>query len=419
MAIDTQPGEGSLYRLDTDGRVSRMDTGFHVSNGLGWSPDNRRFYFTDSGPKRIYVYDFDLEGGAVENRRTFVQVPDGVGVPDGLAVDAEGFVWSAHWDGWCVTRYDPDGKVDRVINLPVPRPTSCAFGGPDLTTLYITSARIRLSAGQLAEAPLSGSVFALQSGIRGLARNALRGLRGAPMANLMLRNVRKTFNKTKVLHGIDLDVADGEFVVFVGPSGCGKSTLLRLICGLDDVTDGTIAIDGEIVNDVPPARRGIAMVFQSYALYPHMSVAQNMGYSLRLAGTPKADIARRVNAAAETLRLTPLLERKPRQLSGGQRQRVAIGRAIVREPRIFLFDEPLSNLDAALRVDMRTEIARLKGASRHHDDLRDPRSDRGDDARRQDRGDECWPRGAGGIAARSLPRARKPLRRRPSSARRA
>jgi sugar lactone lactonase YvrE len=168
MAIDTQPGEGSLYRLDTDGRVSRMDTGFHVSNGLGWSPDNRRFYFTDSGPKRIYVYDFDLEGGAVENRRTFVQVPDGVGVPDGLAVDAEGFVWSAHWDGWCVTRYDPDGKVDRVINLPVPRPTSCAFGGPDLTTLYITSARIRLSAGQLAEAPLSGSVFALQSGIRGL-----------------------------------------------------------------------------------------------------------------------------------------------------------------------------------------------------------------------------------------------------------
>jgi multiple sugar transport system ATP-binding protein len=180
------------------------------------------------------------------------------------------------------------------------------------------------------------------------------------MANLMLRNVRKTFNKTKVLHGIDLDVADGEFVVFVGPSGCGKSTLLRLICGLDDATDGTIAIDGEIVNDVPPARRGIAMVFQSYALYPHMSVAQNMGYSLRLAGTPKADIAQRVNAAAETLRLTPLLDRKPRQLSGGQRQRVAIGRAIVREPRIFLFDEPLSNLDAALRVDMRTEIARLK-----------------------------------------------------------
>jgi multiple sugar transport system ATP-binding protein len=176
----------------------------------------------------------------------------------------------------------------------------------------------------------------------------------------MLRGVRKIFNKTEVLHGIDLDVGNGEFVVFVGPSGCGKSTLLRLICGLDDVTAGTIAIDGEIVNDVPPARRGIAMVFQSYALYPHMSVAQNMGYSLRLAGTPKVEIARRVNAAAEILRLAPLLERKPRQLSGGQRQRVAIGRAIVREPRIFLFDEPLSNLDAALRVDMRTEIARLK-----------------------------------------------------------
>ncbi len=180
------------------------------------------------------------------------------------------------------------------------------------------------------------------------------------MANLRLRNVRKSFNKFEVLHGIDLDVAEGEFVAFVGPSGCGKSTLLRLVCGLDEVTDGTIAIDDEIVNDVPPARRGLAMVFQSYALYPHMSVAQNMGYALRLAGTDKAEIARRVGAAAEILRLTPLLDRKPRQLSGGQRQRVAIGRAIVREPRIFLFDEPLSNLDAALRVDMRTEIARLK-----------------------------------------------------------
>ena len=180
------------------------------------------------------------------------------------------------------------------------------------------------------------------------------------MAQLALRGVTKNFDKTQVLHGIDLDVADGAFVVFVGPSGCGKSTLLRLICGLDDATAGTIAIDGDIVNDVPPAKRGIAMVFQSYALYPHMSVARNMGYALRLAGTPQAEIDKRVNAAAEILRLTPLLERKPRQLSGGQRQRVAIGRAIVREPRVFLFDEPLSNLDAALRVDMRAELAALK-----------------------------------------------------------
>lgn len=180
------------------------------------------------------------------------------------------------------------------------------------------------------------------------------------MAKLTLRDIRKSFNKTEVLHGIDLDVAEGEFVAFVGPSGCGKSTLLRLICGLDDVTAGTIAIDDEIVSDVPPARRGIAMVFQSYALYPHMTVAQNMGYALRLAGTDKAEIEKRVSKAAEILRLAPLLDRKPRQLSGGQRQRVAIGRAIVREPRIFLFDEPLSNLDASLRVDMRTEIARLK-----------------------------------------------------------
>jgi len=180
------------------------------------------------------------------------------------------------------------------------------------------------------------------------------------MARLQLTGIKKSFGPAKVLHGIDLEIGDGEFTVFVGPSGCGKSTLLRLICGLDEIDEGTLAIDGEIVNDVPPAKRGIAMVFQSYALYPHMSVAQNMGYALRLADTPRAEIDKRVAAAAEILRLTPLLDRKPRQLSGGQRQRVAIGRAIVREPRIFLFDEPLSNLDASLRVDMRAEIAALK-----------------------------------------------------------
>jgi ABC-type sugar transport system ATPase subunit len=180
------------------------------------------------------------------------------------------------------------------------------------------------------------------------------------MARIELDAVRKSFGDTKVLHDIHLSIRDGEFVVFVGPSGCGKSTLLRLICGLDDLTSGSLAIDGEIVNDVPPAKRGIAMVFQSYALYPHMTVAENMGYALRLAGTPRAEIDRRVTAAATVLRLDQLLQRKPRQLSGGQRQRVAIGRAIVREPRVFLFDEPLSNLDAALRVDMRAEIAALK-----------------------------------------------------------
>ena len=180
------------------------------------------------------------------------------------------------------------------------------------------------------------------------------------MAAVLLRGVAKSFAGAAVLHGIDLDVPDGEFVVFVGPSGCGKSTLLRLICGLDEVTSGTIAIDGEIVNDVPPAKRGIAMVFQSYALYPHMTVAQNMGYALRLAGTDRREVERRVGEAAAVLRLDALLNRKPRQLSGGQRQRVAIGRAIVRQPRIFLFDEPLSNLDAVLRVDMRAEIAALK-----------------------------------------------------------
>jgi sugar lactone lactonase YvrE len=168
LAIDTTPGHGSLYRLDPDGRCTCVESGFHVSNGLGWSPDDRTFYFTDSGAKRIYAYDFDIETGVLANRRVFVEVPEGSGAPDGMAVDAEGFVWSAHWDGWCITRYDPQGRVDRVINLPVPRPTSCAFGGPDFTTLYVTSARIRLSVQQLAEAPLSGSVFAIQTGVKGL-----------------------------------------------------------------------------------------------------------------------------------------------------------------------------------------------------------------------------------------------------------
>jgi sugar lactone lactonase YvrE/DNA-binding IclR family transcriptional regulator len=168
LAIDTSPSQGRLWRLDPDGGVKEMDRGFHVSNGLGWSPDDRIFYFTDTPRQTIYAYDFDIESGEIANRRPFVQVPEGEGKPDGLTVDSEGFVWCAHWDGWCVTRYDPDGKVDRVINLPVPRPTSCVFGGPDLTTLYVTSGRIRLSPAQLTEAPLSGSVFAIETRIKGL-----------------------------------------------------------------------------------------------------------------------------------------------------------------------------------------------------------------------------------------------------------
>ncbi len=180
------------------------------------------------------------------------------------------------------------------------------------------------------------------------------------MTALDIRGLSKRYGAVEVLRDIDLSIAPGEFTVFVGPSGCGKSTLLRMICGLDEVSGGVIAIDGQNVNDVPAARRGIAMVFQSYALYPHMTVAENMGYALRLAGTDKAVIRKRVESAAEILKIADYLDRKPRQLSGGQRQRVAIGRAIVREPRIFLFDEPLSNLDAALRVDMRMEFARLK-----------------------------------------------------------
>src|ERR1700712_4710751 len=179
------------------------------------------------------------------------------------------------------------------------------------------------------------------------------------MSDLTLRNIRKSFGTLEVIKGIDLDVKTGEFVVFVGPSGCGKSTLLRMIAGLEDITEGTLTIGDIVVNDVDPSKRGIAMVFQSYALYPHMTVRENMGFALRFAGVAKAEVARQVDEAARILELDPLLDRKPRQLSGGQRQRVAIGRAIVRHPKLFLFDEPLSNLDAELRAQMRVEIARL------------------------------------------------------------
>ncbi|MCB1329045.1 MAG: ABC transporter ATP-binding protein [Maritimibacter sp.] len=179
------------------------------------------------------------------------------------------------------------------------------------------------------------------------------------MAGLTLKNLRKSFGPLDVIKGVSLDIADGEFVVFVGPSGCGKSTILRMISGLDAASGGVIEIDGRDVTQVSPSKRELAMVFQSYALFPHLSVAENIGFGLRLAKRPKAEIAERVRAVARTLQLDELLDRKPRQLSGGQRQRVAIGRSIIRNPKVFLFDEPLSNLDAELRVEMRIEIARL------------------------------------------------------------
>jgi multiple sugar transport system ATP-binding protein len=179
------------------------------------------------------------------------------------------------------------------------------------------------------------------------------------MATVALKGVKKSYGDISIIKGVDLDIGDSEFVVFVGPSGCGKSTLLRMIAGLEEISEGELRIDGKVVNDVPPDARGLAMVFQSYALYPHMTVANNMGFALRLAGVPKAERNAKVADAARILQLEPLLQRKPGQLSGGQRQRVAIGRAIVRQPKVFLFDEPLSNLDAALRVQMRIEIARL------------------------------------------------------------
>ncbi|MCV6824957.1 MULTISPECIES: ABC transporter ATP-binding protein [Halocynthiibacter] len=179
------------------------------------------------------------------------------------------------------------------------------------------------------------------------------------MGSVTLRNIRKSYGAVEVLHGIDLDIKDGEFTVLVGPSGCGKSTLLRSIAGLETISDGEISVDDTVINTLVPKERDIAMVFQNYALYPHMTVAKNMGFSLRLAKESQEEIDKKVKAAAEILDLNALLDRYPRQLSGGQRQRVAMGRAIVRDPKVFLFDEPLSNLDAKLRVQMRSEIKEL------------------------------------------------------------
>ena len=184
------------------------------------------------------------------------------------------------------------------------------------------------------------------------------------MADVSLKDVYKSFGKNEVIHGISCDILDGEFIVILGPSGCGKSTLLRMIAGLEVITRGDISIDGRVVNQLEPADRDIAMVFQNYALYPHMTVFKNMAYGLKIRRMPKEEIKQRVQKAAEILELTELLDRKPRQLSGGQRQRVAMGRCIVREPKVFLFDEPLSNLDAKLRVQMRLEIRKL------HEDLK-------------------------------------------------
>ncbi|MER8472395.1 sn-glycerol-3-phosphate import ATP-binding protein UgpC [Mesorhizobium sp. M1405] len=179
------------------------------------------------------------------------------------------------------------------------------------------------------------------------------------MASITIRDARKSYGKSQVVHGVDLDIQSGEFVVILGPSGCGKSTLLRMIAGLEEISGGEIAIDGTVVNRLEPRERGCAMVFQNYALYPHMSVAQNIGYSLKVAGVLAAERNERIRAVARILELEPLLDRKPAALSGGQRQRVAMGRAMIREPKVFLFDEPLSNLDAKLRVQMRSEIRKL------------------------------------------------------------
>ena len=232
------------------------------------------------------------------------------------------------------------------------------------------------------------------------------------MAEVTVRNVVKRYGTVQVMHGVSVDIEDGQFVVLVGPSGCGKSTLLRMIAGLEAISDGEITIGGRVVNDVMPKDRDIAMVFQSYALYPHKTVAENMGFALKIKGAPKAEIEAKVGRPPTILDLGHLLDRFPKQLSGGQRQRVAMGRAIVRDPAVFLFDEPLVQpRRQAARGDARRDQGAAP-AARHHDRLRHPRPDRGDDHGRQDRRDARRPRRAGRRAARSLRQPLQHLRRR-------
>ena len=234
-----------------------------------------------------------------------------------------------------------------------------------------------------------------------------------PMAEVAFEDVRKVYpDGTTAVEGLDLGVRDGEFMVLVGPSGCGKTTALRMVAGLEEITDGAVRIGDRVVNHVPSRDRDIAMVFQSYALYPHLSVYENIAFGLRVRKLAKDEIDRRVRDAAETLGIEPLLKRKPRALSGGQRQRVAMGRAIVRHPAAFLMDEPLSNLDAKLRVQMRAEIHRAAARAGRHDDLRDPRPDRGDDDGRPGRRHAKGRAPAGRLAAGALRPSGQPLRRR-------
>ena len=232
------------------------------------------------------------------------------------------------------------------------------------------------------------------------------------MATVTFENVNKMYGDFHAVKDLNLEIGDGEFMVLVGPSGCGKTTSLRMIAGLEEITAGTLRIGDRVVNDVPPKDRDIAMVFQSYALYPHMSVRENLAFGLKLRKVPKAEIERRVKEAAETIQLDKLLDRKPKELSGGQRQRVALGRAIVREPAVFLMDEPLSNLDAKLRVQTRAEIARLHQRLKTTDRLRHPRPGRGHDDGLAHRGHERGHPPAGRHAADPLRHPDQPLRRR-------
>ena len=346
------------------GRITLMLDGVTESNGLGWSPDGGTMYYIDSGRAAPADPRVRLRPGSRHARprpATCCPSPAGPGIPDGLVVDADGCLWVAFWGGSAVRRYSPDGELLAELPVPVSQPSCPAFGGAGLADLYVTTAWEGMTPAQRAAEPLAGHL--LRTRVEGVGRPARRSVRGIgeTSGRDRARRHHQAFpDGTTAVRSLDLSIADGELMVLVGPSGCGKTTALRMVAGLEEVTEGTILIDGQPVNDTEPRDRDIAMVFQSYALYPHLTVRDNMAFSLKYRKTPKPEIRRRVAEAAQILELEELLGRKPRQLSGGQRQRVAMGRAIVRQPRAFLMDEPLSNLDAKLRVQMRAEIAKLQ-----------------------------------------------------------
>ena len=342
--------------------------GVTESNGLGWSLDGGTFYYIDSGEPwpRIRAFPCDL-AAAPGAPRDLVQPPPEHGTPDGPDGGRRGMPVGGVLGRQAVRRYSAAGGLPAELPIPVSQPSCPAFGGPDLADLYDHHGVGGHDTGPAGR----GTPGRAPAARPGRGRGGSRAYGASPrdssadretsVSRIALEGITKRYQDgTTAVRSLDLSIADGELMVLVGPSGCGKTTALRMVAGLEEITEGTILIDGQPVNDMEPRDRDIAMVFQSYALYPHLTVRDNMAFSLKYRKTPKQEIRRRVDEAARILELDELLGRKPRQLSGGQRQRVAMGRAIVRQPRAFLMDEPLSNLDAKLRVQMRAEIAKLQ-----------------------------------------------------------